>query len=609
MRKKVLIAAAAGALALAAGLVLVFTQYGNLRPAGRYAAVYEKGSRNLFVALPEGSFPLRARDCERQVFAGQSLFYDAVTDSGTDIYWMDLRSSRSRKEGGALIAQGARGGWSVTAQGKYALWIAARGSVLQCYDVQRGALTELASGVDALYAAPGNDTFFFTKAEGELFRCNLKLGQRPERMAGGVSEVRFFGGEAQAIVFYLVQAGAGHDLYALAREGAAVLVAQDPAAVLYDHYELGGNLYFLKRGAGAAGALALDDPHRESDENMKEPQKPNANGIISGWLANALGANAAYQREKAAWDKKLERDLVRAAALEAMESLPGSGIPMDCYVYDGAGARLLAGGVREDRIALLRPLGRPAMLYEKQRPTEGGGAAVPLDDLVAAFRSGGADAVREVLLGFAGGDTDAQGYAVAMMAPSGSASEGPLEPDFGRQAGWEAFFLPGSETMLCQERDVAGGLYSLYSYELTDYALSERGLVDLGVQDVTPLPGGGVYYRKQEADAQGVALYYLAPGSKPARAMQSSLGILPAGDGLLAFDGAGALHAVTGAQARKLDDGARPESLHTGEAHVCYLTGWEAGAGTLRLFHLGDKGKNAAARTLDTGVTAIRTVR
>jgi len=611
MRKKIIIATAAGALALAAGLVLLLTRWGNLRPAARYAVVYEKGSQNLFVALPEGSFPLRAKESPHQVFAGQYLYYDAVTDAGTDIYRMDLRDSNSRRGGGAAVAQGVRGEWAVSADGRYAAWIEAKGSVLQRGDAARNAVTELASGVDALYAAPGQDTLFFTKAEGELFRCNLKLNQRPERMASGAADARFFSGDAQgrpqSMVFFLQRAGEAFDLYALAQEGGAVLVAQGPAKMLFDDYQLGGNLYFLKQGAVLAGAVAIEDPQAQSDAAMKQPQQPAGGGRISGWLAGALGVNAAYQREKAAYDKKLERDTVRAAVAEALEGLPESEVPLDCYVYDGASARLLAHGVRADRIALLRPLGRPAMLYEKQRGQQGEelDLTISLDTLVASYRAGGVSAMREALYALAGGGAESMGYALAMLAPAGP-SEVALGLDFGGHAGWRAAFLPGRETMLYQERDVEGGLYSLYSYELTDYGLSERKVIDLGAGDAVPVPDG-VYYSKREPDAGNDALYYCALDGQAGRALRGAGAFFPAGDCLLAFAGGDTLYRVAGTQATQLDTGARLEGLHTGDTHVGYFTQWEAGAGTLRLADLGIK--NAVAKTLDTGVTAIRVVK
>ena len=624
MRRKLIIAAAAGALALTAGFVLLLTRWGNLAPAPKFAVIYEKGSQNLFVALPEGSFPLRANESSRQVFAGQYLYYDAVTDNGTDIYLMDMRDSRSRKEGGRAIAQGVSGEWTVSADGRRAAWITSKGSVLQSFDAQRETTTELASGADTLYAAPGQDLFFFTKAQGELFRCNLKLGQRPERMAGDARDVQFFGGQAQAakspagqpVVYYLLPtavpagapAGEAFDLYALGQEGGAVLVAQSPVKALFENYEPGGNLYFLK-GRSGGDALTIDDPQAESDAAMQEPQRPAGGGRISRWFANTFGANTAYGREKAAYDAKLERDAVRAVVAEALEGLPGSGVPLDCWVYDGVSARLLARGVREDRIALLRPLGRPAMLYEKRRGEEGGDmeTAIPLDLLVEAYRAGGDTAVGEAFQGLTGGDTGAAGYALAMMAPDGP-SEVTLGLDFGGAAGWKAWFLPGGETMLYQARDVAGGLYALYAYELTDYGLSERSVVDLDTDGVTPA-AGGVYYSKREADAKGIALYYYTPDGRTQRVMRGAGTFFPAGDFLLSFDGADKLFRVSGASSKQLDSGVRLEGVRAGGSHACWFTQWEAGTGTLRLADMGAKGSGGAARTLDTGVTAIRVVK
>jgi len=225
---------------------------------------------------------------------------------------------------------------------------------------------------------------------------------------------------------------------------------------------------------------------------------------------------------------------------------------------------------------------------------------------VAAWRAGGADALRETLYGLEGSGAEATGYTLAMMAPTGPC-EIPLGLDFGGGAGWKALFLPGTETMLYQERDVEGGLFSLYSYEMTDYGLTERKIVDLDAQDMVSA-AGGVYYTKKEADAKGNALYYYAPDGRTGRVLRGAGAFFPAGDYLLAFDSADALHCASGTSIRQLDSGVRLEGVHAGGPHVCYLTGWEAGAGTLRLFDMGTKGRSAAAKTLDVGVTAIRVV-
>jgi len=596
MRKKIIIAAAAGVLALAAGLVLLL-----MRGSTQFAVVYEKGSQNLFVATHRGSFALHGGASERQVFAGQYLYYDIVTDERISIYAMDLRSSGSRKGGGSLLAGGARAEWTISSDGRYAVWIEVSGSVLRCYDARSKGVTELATGVDELFAA--GDVLFFTKGQGELFRCNLQLSKTPERMASGVRNVHCFG----PMMYSLLPAGDVFNLYALAGEGGTALVAQAPERVLYDSYEPGGNLYFLKKGEVSDGALTIEDPQAESDAAIKKPQKPPGSGILSGILPDVLGLQAAYRRDKAAWDKKVERDKVRAALAQALEELPEIQPLLDCWVYDGEGARPLARGVREDGIAALRAWGRPAMLYEKQRGGESDqGAVIQLDALAVVFKTGGAAALREALYTLAGAGGESMGCALATMTPTGPA-ELPLGPDFGGGAGWRAAFLPGGETMLYQERDVEGGLYTLYAYELTDYGLSERRVIDLGVHDVTVL-SGEVYYRKQNADAGGMALHFYAPDGRAGRAMRGAEAFFPAGGGLLAFDG-DTLYSVRGVEARRLGGGVHLEGVRAGTSRMCYLTDWEAGAGTLRLFDLSSKKKNMAGMALDTGVTAIRIVR
>lgn len=628
MRRKIIIASIAGGLALVAGLVLLAVRQGALAPAASYAVIYEKGSENLFLALPEGNFQLAGKGSDQQVFSddGKYFYYDTVAagaddDAVYDLYLMHLKQSRSREQGGEKVAQGIRGAWSVSSGGRYAVWIESKGNVLQLYDAAQETAQELASGVEALYAAPGYDVFFFSKANGELFRCNIKQGQRPERMAGDVKNVQFFSGGSpeapQVIAYYLQQAGESLDLYALGQTGGAVLVAQAPARVFFEDYTPGGNLYFLKQGQAGAASVTVEDPAKESDAAMQEPKKQSTGGgRISKWLSGVFGINANYEKEKAAYDKKLERDAVRAAASDALNHLPQNGGVLDCYVYDGESAKLLASGVRENGVAVRRTEGRPAVLYEKQHAEDDAGetAVIALDSLVASYRSGGVSAVRDAIYALTDSGAQSLGYTLAMMTATGP-SEVAMGLGFGGSAGWEAIFLPGRETMLYLERDVEGGRYSFYSYDMTDYGLSERRQVDVNVEAVTPMQGG-VYYSKQESDVKGLSLYYDAPEGGAGRALLHAGAFVRMHDAVLSMGGKDGdiLYFVRGTQADELDAGVQPASIHAGAEHegvayACWLNKWEAGAGELRLFHQNAKGKHAEPKTLDNGVTAIRVVK
>ena len=102
MRKKVIIAAAAGALALAAGLVLLLARLGSPGAAPRYAVVYEKGSQNLFAALPQGSFPLRARGSQQRSTLPLGSIHAAQRPSAVTVHSLRARvamgSPPSRRE-------------------------------------------------------------------------------------------------------------------------------------------------------------------------------------------------------------------------------------------------------------------------------------------------------------------------------------------------------------------------------------------------------------------------------------------------------------------------------------------------------------------------------
>jgi len=627
MRRKLILVIVAGALALAAALLLVLLRVAAPDPAARYAVLYAKGGGTLWLAVPEGVFPLRAERSVQHLFTenGQYLYYDgAQEDSGRDVYLLRLRDAAARREGGKPVAKGVSD-WTVSADGRYLSYVEQKGRALRCYDAQRETTQALTAGVEALYAAAGQDVFFFSKLEGgqsALFRC--APGQQPERLSDAALDARLCADGAQSILFYW-RDGGGSALYALAQTGAPVLIAEDVESALLDDYQLGGNLYFFKRGAGAAAAaIALDDPQAEADEVMQEPKRPGRpGGLLPGILEGIEqiiggGTQTAYERQLAAYKEKQERDKVRAAARAALEALPAGGAALlDCYVYDGAGVQKLAGGVRANgdfakAQMAARPFGRPALLFEKERAVTAQGAqSVSLTELLMRYRAGGEKALNEYITELAGGDIEAAGLSLAVMTAAGP-NEIPMGQAAGGGAGWQAAFLSNPEEMLYMERDVEGGPFSLYSFALTEYGVSERRLAGTNAVNLLPTPAGA-YYFHQESASRGALYWY--QGGKSAKILANAgaffLSAKNAGDQpiLLALsdikDEAGTLSAAEGAQVRTLASGVKIDAVRAGAAQVCYLTQWRAGAGTLCLQALGGK----PAKTLDTGVTEIIDVR
>ena len=620
-------AIAAGVMVLAAvSSLAVMSKRGGVLPE-RYAVVYAKGSQNLCVALPEGVFPLRAQQSKRQWFGGEALYYDAVTDEGLDLYALALRDSDARQAGGTLLAQGIGEDWFVSAGGDYAVYVERAGGRLFCRGAQQqGEAQPLADSVEALYAAPGQDVFFFEKREGGqsvLSRC--QVGARPERMTGAVEDVRFFSDARQAQVFYTTRDGDGaRSLYTLGQSGGAALVAEAPGTVLFERYELGGNLYFLKEGLPLEGAaVTVADPDAQADALLTAPKKPAAPtprrrpGLIGGWLEDIFGddpfglgnggggvdsaANAAYEKELAAYQKKQLRDKVRAAANEALDDLPAGLAQTDCYVYDGVSTRHMAEGVAEGGVIAARGFGRPVLLYMKERAPESAELEIPLDTLLVQYNKGGAAAVRDYIHSFAQVSPEA-GEATLAMRNDAGVSELPME--IGAEE--EVQFLYGSETMLLFERDVAGAQFALYACDLTDYGLSARRLIDTDVTETAAGPSG-LYYRKQEG-TRG-ALYYYGGGEKSAKLLgrAGAFFFTPDRGALLAFsdcDGqAGTLNICEGAAVTPLAQDAKIDSVRTGGGVAC-LANWSGGTGEVWLSQ-----KNKPAKRIDGGATEIMAVK
>ena len=605
-KHKLIIAIAAAAVVLAAGLVVALVL---LRPGGeRFAVVYARGSRNLYVAVPEGTFSLRAQESRQQIFGGggRYLLFDSVTEHGLNLYACLLRDASSRRMGGTRIAEDIAEYWAVSASGRQVVFVQRSGRRLFVHDIGSQTAQELADQVQALYAAPGQNVFFFTKREGDasvLFRA--QVGRQPERMTGTVTQTRFFYDEQQAIVFYT----AGGSLFALAQSGGPVLVAENPAQVLFEAYEAGGNLYFLKETQPGQGlAFVLDDPYAQSDAAMTEPQAPERPGGLTGWLTDFFGAGeTAYQREREAWNARQRREQTRSMARRVLEDIPMAAALMELYVYDGTGTQRLAEGISPEGIVALRPRGRAAALFGKQQVTAEGQATITLEALQGHYSQGGEEAVREYLYAIAGGSQEFAGWSIAMMTERG-ANEIPLDRAFGGGAEWSANFLQAPDSMLYLENNVEGAQFALFVYDLMEFGLSERRFLAAEVTEAA-VGAMGMYFRRQEIGGTRGALYFYHSGAQAQRVLNNvgAFFFTPDRATLLVLsdirEDSGTLHASVNQAARPIGQNVRIGSVRAGHSHTGFIANWQEGAGELWVSDL-----NRPARKLHNGVTEILAV-
>ena len=591
------LAAAAGGILLAALLLVLL-----LRGGASHAVVYAKGSQNLFLAASKGQFALKKGESDAQWFSedGKRLFYDA----GGSLYLCEVKKSASLKMGGERLAEGITQ-WAAADQ--FLVFIEQKGKRLHCYDIRRKTTEALASGAETLYAANGQSTFFFTKKEGEdevLFRC--EMGRQPERMTGAVKDIHLFADAEQMQLLYLAELPTGaQSLYSVEATGAVALIADDVAEVFWEAYEPGGNLYFLKRGQRqAAVSIVVDDPQEEADAEMKEPVKSDISRFPI--LGRLLG-DGGYSDAVAEYNKKKERDQARAVVQEILQDLPGASGGLDCYVHnsgDGGAPQLLANDVRRTEngadAAALRADGYPAMVYKKEffETTNAESRHIGLNELTAALREGGNEAVREALAALLDEEgTDDLGYTLAMLQGDAPA-EVPMEQGFGRGE-FRAGFVRGTDELVYLERSADEETEAMYAYTLTGNGVSERKFVSTYVTDILPADGG-VYYRKNSE-----LMRYRA--GENTQILQNAAAYFEGADGTLyamggVRDDEGALYAQKANAQRLLAEDVKLGSAAASQrgAYAAWLAGWSEGTGALYI-------KNG--KRLDTGVTAIILVR
>ncbi|MDR2753231.1 MAG: hypothetical protein LBB50_02860 [Oscillospiraceae bacterium] len=608
VQKKLVAVVAAGLLVLGAAVLLVLLHVSKVPAQGAYAVVYttEGDAETLRLAVPEGLFALRAGESVRQVFAGEALYYDNKTEDGLALYVCFLGESKSRKSGGRLVAQGVQADWAVSPDGAYAVFVEEKGKVLRGFRAADGTTQELAAALTGFYAAQGQDVAYFTKRitdEEVLFRC--VMGRQPMRITGAVEEVHFYADGQRHQLLYLGRAIDGtRTLNTLDPNGNPMQVMEDPQKVFFEDYVVGGNLYILKAGETVkGGTVTLSDPLSAADALVDAPRREDyAQGLLSRYFGDIE-----YERDLQAYEKKKERDAVRAAVKKAQQNLPDGARQWDCYVFDGksydakswTSAPLLVSGVSENGLAAKRAKGRPAILFEKTLVVaEGGVQTVTLDAMLALFRSGGADAVTEHLGELTRVSSEPAGYALALMdVPSPL----PMEKNFGSATDWTVTFLEVPEMLLYAESDVVGAPRWLFAYDIMENGISERYLIEKQVVQVRNA-AVGIYYRTQ-AEGDGALYYcYKNKGEKLLTGVDT-ITLSPDRTGLLAQGGTN-LRYCEGTQMQNIGQDVLAGSVVMGTGQVCYL----AKKDDKGMLYLNTLDGNES-RLLDTGAAKILAVR
>jgi hypothetical protein len=603
MQFKKLLVILAAMLVLAVTIILLIVNLAAPKVTDDFAVVYSKGGQ-LLLQSQYDTVPLKAKESKNQIFLPESslLFYDAVLEDGLALFVCDLSNSKSRAKGGEQIAADVLENWTAAKDGM-AVYVAPKGNKLMSYHPKNKKSTAISDGIETLFAAPMHEVFFFTKREGEnrmLFRA--QHGATPQRLATGVENPHFYADTDESVLLFLSKTtdGGQTTLCALPSVGGVTTITNEIGDVFYDDYKVGGNLYFLQNGQEITGVQVLvEDPQETADALLKEPKRSN---YLNNWLGSILG-DRSYERDVEAYKEKLERDTLRAEVKRVLQELPNNVSQKDLYAFDGTTAKRIAVGVTKDSIIALRAEGAASVLYQKQRVAASGNTkTITLDTLMLLYHSGGAEGVAKHLSELASESIIAAGYFIAQDTPSGV-----QEIQFaqeGRGEDWTVVFAQSPNQLLYLEPDVADGKHTLYAYDLLEYGVSERKMIDSGVTQLSQAKQGA-YYRKVEAGGTVGSLYFF-DGSQSQKIAHDVHAFFFAGDGgqIVAInavkDQHGGVYVSQGGASWMASESAKIDSIRSNGEAVAFLGDWKNGSGSLYII---EEGKNA--KLLDEQVTSL----
>lgn len=320
----------------------------------RMAVCYQK-STQFYLASSRNKqlLPRTGRDCVL-LFSedGKWVCYteNAQDASGKkDLYLFDATHDSKP----LLIAHGVGEKVQITANGTCVLYTKQNehsGEEESCiFQREKEKITVFAQDADEVFAEPSGERLFYTlKQDGKSNLYTYRISRKQsECLAQDVALLRMFFSDGECELFYQCQTTDGNAVYRVTQGKMPEMLAANIIEILFDDYQIGGNLYFLRSSAQAQWdwRQVLGDRNRLTDQGIQEPQRKDYPAIYS--------FDEAYEKAWERYEQKLLRDSIRTALDEAVKTLPTLQDIADLYVYhDGSVVLLQEGIVPQQLLAL-----------------------------------------------------------------------------------------------------------------------------------------------------------------------------------------------------------------------------------------------------------------
>jgi hypothetical protein len=562
--------------------------------------LFAQDGNNLLWSKNLGILRLEGNNIGGYAFSNDGgIVYYGVPDGSSstakeDIYRIDMHENSIRKLVSQRIARGVSKDWVVSSDGQQCLY---QNGGLYCYDAKRGTADKLFAG--KLIAAADDGTVFSWQAQGNrgtLYRA--AFGHTPLQVSANVTEYSW-NANLGAVLYTVAGDDASKSLYIVkGNDAAPISIATDVSEVLTDFSAVrGNNIYFLKTGdLQDAPKIDIDDPSESSDAAI---QKPNRDDYLSGLFTQFLG-DMQYQLDLDVYNEKRARDELRNDIARILADRPIISGQQELYAYDGTATHFLTKINGKEQIYAYAESGSPAVTYRKQETlTREPKSKYTLHELADIKAKSGQEGLEKALGGAAAKTVQSGGIYLAALH-DGEATENTLELTPPREK-FAYQFTVNPLLLLYAEYETGGSSVSVYTYTITNGALSQKTLLDTGVNapdqwiyrgETAP----GFWYSKTAAGDTKSGIY-ATDGTTSQKLLDVGAIALTANNGqLLAyqnfdFSGANAsgdlfLCTRDSGSIHVAENAAKPL---LGENRVYYLANWNktAASGDLSIFHNG----------------------
>ena len=297
---------------------------------------------------------------------GKTLIFsqDTASQSGeSDILLIDFNKYSSVKNLGTVIATGVSDNWTTDSNCRFICY--QKDGTYYNLKTDSNEKRAVAEKNATILSQPYGENIYYTVKKSEktmLYRHNFTKGAEA---FGEVTDVKIFSKNDAFEIFYTVPDSDGLlTLNKITDNGEELKISDKVSKVLFDGYDIGGNLYYLTANDSALSWNDfVQDSYADADATAKKPDKEDYMIEIGFLFGYETLDKTAYNKALENYNKALKRQEIRAA-LDKTDPASVASPGYNIKIYDGKLSKELARNVPAENIVSLAPTGTPRVIYK-----------------------------------------------------------------------------------------------------------------------------------------------------------------------------------------------------------------------------------------------------